>query len=440
MKMSTPIVDFIEKYKKSNALRLHTPGHKGKNVLGFEQYDITELDGADELFSPSGIIAESEKNAAEIFGVPTYYSTEGSSLCIRAMIYLITQLRGQRPVIVAGRNAHKSFIYAAAAVDADVIFTNPHKNDSYLSVTVTADDVEEAIKTSKKPVSAVFITTPDYPGKITKLSEISAVCRKYNAYLLVDCAHGAYLHFTDSEDPLLYADMCCSSAHKTLPALTGAAYLHVKYPLPAKAVKGALAAFASTSPSYLILASLDMLNPYLYEHKKRLAEFIPKVRKLKTELINKGFELYGDEPLKITVNGPQYGYSGYEISEYLIKNGVYPEYRDKVYITFMVTPETEESGLKKLYNALSSLPRRPALDIRLPLIQKPRRVLSIREAFFAQKETLPTRDCAGRILSDMNISCPPAVCPLVCGELIEADMIPALLDTGIKELCVIKNP
>lgn len=436
--MTTPIIDFIEKYKNSTALRLHTPGHKGKSILGFEQYDITELDGADELFSPSGIIAESEKNASGIFGVPTYYSAEGSSLCIRAMIYLLSQIRGNKPVIVAARNSHKSFIYAAAAADADVIFTTPHENDSYLSVTTTADDVEAAIKESEKPVSAVFITTPDYLGKTTELSKISEVCRKYNALLLVDCAHGAYLHFTKSEDPLKYADMCCSSAHKTLPALTGAAYLHVRYPLPAKAVKGALASFASTSPSYLILASLDKLNPYLEGHKKRLSDFIPKVDELKNKLTNKGFELYGGEPLKITVNAAKYGYKGDKIAKYLLKNGIYPEYSDGVYITFMITPETEDSGLQRLYSALSSLPQKKPLDIRLPLIRAAKRVMSVREAFFSAKETLPTQDCAGRVLSDVNISCPPAVCPLVCGELIEEDMIPALLEIGIRELSVVK--
>ena len=436
--MTTPIIDFIEKYKNSTALRLHTPGHKGKSILGFEQYDITELDGADELFSPSGIIAESENNASGIFGVPTYYSAEGSSLCIRAMIYLLSQIRGNKPVIVAARNSHKSFIYAAAAADADVIFTAPHENDSYLSVTTTADDVEAAIKESEKPVSAVFITTPDYLGKTTELSKISEVCRKYNALLLVDCAHGAYLHFTKSKDPLKYADMCCSSAHKTLPALTGAAYLHVRYPLPAKVVKGALASFSSTSPSYLILASLDKLNPYLEGHKKRLSDFIPKVDELKNKLTNNGFELYGGEPLKITVNAAKYGYKGDKIAKYLLKNGIYPEYSDGVYITFMITPETEDSGLQRLYGALSSLPQKKPLDIRLPLIRAAKRVMSVREAFFSAKETLPTQDCAGRVLSDVNISCPPAVCPLVCGELIEEDMITVLLEIGIKELSVVK--
>lgn len=437
--MKTPTADFIKEYNQKNTLRLHTPGHKGKNVFGFEEFDITEINGADELFCPSGIIAESEKNASEIFGTPTYYSAEGSSLCIRAMIYLLSQIRGQKPVIVAGRNAHKSFIYAAAMTDADVFFTKPHDTDTYLSVTVTADDVEEAIKSAGKTVSAVFITTPDYPGKITRLADIASVCRKYNALLLVDCAHGAYLHFTDSEDPLSYADICCSSAHKTLPALTGAAYLHVRYPLPAKAVKAALAAFASTSPSYLILASLDLLNPYLSIHKKRLSEFIPKVDEIKSKLIKTGFELYGDEPLKVTIVAAKYGYTGYEISEYLIKNNVYPEYCDGEYITFMITPEIEDKGLQTLYGVLSALPQKPPVTAKTHKVITAKRVMSIREAFFSQKEILPTQDCAGRVLSDVNISCPPAVCPLVCGELIEAEMIPELLSLGINELSVIKN-
>lgn len=437
--MTTPIVDFIEKYRRLGALRLHTPGHKGKNILGFEGYDITELDGADELFSPSGIIEESEKNASLVFGVPTYYSAEGSSLCIRAMVYLCSQIRGEKPVIVAGRNAHKSFIYAAAMTDADVIFTNPHESDTYLSVTVTANDVEEAIKSSERPVSAVFITTPDYPGKMTELSGISEVCKKHGALLLVDCAHGAYLHFTGNS-PLKYADMCCASAHKTLPALTGAAYLHVRYPVDARAVKAAMAAFASTSPSYLILASLDALNPYLTGHKKRLSEFIPKVDEIKKRLTADCFELYGDEPLKITVNAAEYGCSGDEISKYLIKKEIYPEYSDNVYITFMITPETEKKGLELLYNALSSLPKSAPLDVRPTAVKLPKRIMSVREAFFSAKEILPTQNCAGRILSDVNISCPPAVCPVVCGELIEEDIIPVLISLKIKELSVIKNP
>ena len=104
------------------------PGHKGKGCLGVETLDITEIDGADELFAPGGIIAESEANASRIFGAETLYSAGGSTLCIQAMLYLISQYaaeRGTPPRILAGRNAHKAFVNAAALLDIDIDWILP---------------------------------------------------------------------------------------------------------------------------------------------------------------------------------------------------------------------------------------------------------------------------------------------------------------------------
>ena len=112
--MKTPIVDFLNGFVNSNPTRLHMPGHKGK--LGYER-DITEVSGADSLYHADGIILESEKNAGELFGAHTFYSTEGSSLCIRAMLLLCVRYaarQGKKPLIFAGRNAHKTFLSAAA--------------------------------------------------------------------------------------------------------------------------------------------------------------------------------------------------------------------------------------------------------------------------------------------------------------------------------------
>lgn len=111
MSTTTPIVDFVRRYAQSGTSRLHMPGHKGQSLLGFEPWDITEIKGADELYGADGIIAQSEANATRLFGtVHTYYSTEGSSQCIRAMLCLALQAApaaGQRPVLLAARNAHK---------------------------------------------------------------------------------------------------------------------------------------------------------------------------------------------------------------------------------------------------------------------------------------------------------------------------------------------
>ena len=122
--MTTPIVDFVRRYAQSGTARLHMPGHKGQSLLGCEPWDITEIRGADELYEAEGIIAQSEANATRLFGTAhTYYSTEGSSQCIRAMLHLALQMRpakAGRPVLLAARNAHKALLYAAALLDFDI--------------------------------------------------------------------------------------------------------------------------------------------------------------------------------------------------------------------------------------------------------------------------------------------------------------------------------
>ena len=121
--MDTPILDCLKKYSDSKTVRFHMPGHKGKSLLGIETWDITEVAGADALYEAQGIIAQSEANATKLFGSQaSFYSTEGSSQCIRAMLHLVIQCRkkGSAPLILAARNAHKAFVYAAALLDIDV--------------------------------------------------------------------------------------------------------------------------------------------------------------------------------------------------------------------------------------------------------------------------------------------------------------------------------
>ena len=123
--MKTPICDFVKEYTKKSPLRMHMPGHKGASVLGVENIDITEIDGADDLYHADGIIKESELNAGSIFGANTFYSTEGSSLSIRAALYLAVKhakAQGVKPIIAAGRNAHKVFLSSAALLDFDIVW------------------------------------------------------------------------------------------------------------------------------------------------------------------------------------------------------------------------------------------------------------------------------------------------------------------------------
>ena len=223
MNITTPIADFVARYAKSDTARFHMPGHKGSPVLGPEPHDITEIAGADVLSSPCGIIAQSENNATALFGTAhTYYVTEGSTQAIKAMLALVAQRapRHRRASILAARNVHKAFVYAAALLDLDVTWLFPASHEHLCSCTLSATDVANALDTMPEQPEAVYLTSPDYLGRIADIEGIAAVCRARNVPLLVDNAHGAYLRFlSPSRHPItLGATMCCDSAHKTLPA------------------------------------------------------------------------------------------------------------------------------------------------------------------------------------------------------------------------------
>lgn len=418
------------------------PGHNGHNLLGMEALDITEIPGADSLYEAAGIIAESEKNAGQLFGANTFYSTEGSSQCIRAILYLAllhAKHGGKTPRIAAGRNAHKTFLSAAALLDLEVQWLYG-ETDNYLSCPISAEALDRAL--TDTPATAVYLTSPDYLGNTADLSAMAQVCHRHGALLLVDNAHGAYLKFLpESKHPIdLGADICCDSAHKTLPVLTGGAYLHISRNapefLPAQA-KNALALFGSTSPSYLILQSLDRANKVLAEgYRERLAAFVENVNTVKHRLAALGYAVIGDEPLKITLKPKPYGYTGQELAEILRKNNIVCEFCDPDFAVMMATPETGAEGLNILEQALFSVPKREEIRLPPPEFQRHKAVLSIRRATLCESEILPVRQCLNRILSTPTVGCPPAVPILACGERITEADIKAIEYYGIQTVSV----
>ena len=156
--MNTPICDFVRAYNEKKTVRLHMPGHKGKALLGAESLDITEIEGADVLYSPKGIIAESEKNASEIFGSGrTLYSAEGSSLSIRAMLYLAGlwgRSNGKDNLVLAGRNAHRVFHSGAALLGLDVEWLYG-ENEGFISCNITPECLERAIAECEKALCRI---------------------------------------------------------------------------------------------------------------------------------------------------------------------------------------------------------------------------------------------------------------------------------------------
>ena len=445
--MDTPICDFVRKYAESDALRLHMPGHKGVGPLGAERLDITEIDGADSLYEANGIIRRSEENAGKLFGCRTFYSTEGSSLCIRAMIYLImlyARKTGRKPLIAAGRNAHKAFLSAAALLDVDIMWLYSENGGSYLSCAPDERWLDEVLSNAPETPAAVYITSPDYLGNTADIEAIAKVCRRHGCLLAVDNAHGAYLKFLDvPAHPMdLGADICCDSAHKTLPVLTGGAYLHISPTAPemfARQAKNALAMFGSTSPSYLILQSLDAVNKYLAEYRLRLREFLSLAENLKDDLIKSGYCLYGSEPLKITIDAKKYGYGGGELARIIASHNAVCEFSDPDWLVLMLTPENGEQGVQKLKNVLTAIPRKAPITEQPPEFNGAQRVLPVREAVMSPSETVPVGKSRGRILAAVTVGCPPAVPILVSGELIDDSAVACFEYYGIESCEVVCN-
>ena len=423
------------------------PGHKGTAFLGMEHLDITEIDGADSLYEADGIIARSEANASLLFGCKTLYSTEGSSQCIRAMLYLVqldSRRKGIRPRIAAGRNAHKTFLTAAALLDLEVDWLYPKDNTGYLSCNLTAEDISIYLDQAREKPGAVYLTNPDYLGNMVDVAAIADVCHQNGMLLVVDNAHGAYLRFLPkSRHPMdLGADLCCDSAHKTLPVLTGGAYLHLSKECAevfAAQAKHAMAIFGSTSPSYLILQSLDQANGYLDTYSEKLAPFLKQVYALKEKLRECGYLLSGNEPLKITVAARSCGYTGTALAEILIRQGLVPEFADSDHLVLMVTPETGKEGLDLLETVLMQIPKREVLQDQVPRLHPAVQAMSIREAMLSCSEVVPVSGSLGRILAVPTVGCPPAVPIVACGERIDSHAIACFDYYGIRECCVVKE-
>lgn len=442
--MKTPIVNFLKSYQEKSPVRMHMPGHKGAGILGFEGMDLTEIYGADELFAAEGIIKESEQNASNLFGCPTYYSTQGSTLCIQTMCTILCQdakSKGKKPKILAGRNAHRSFIHAAALLDFDIEWL--YGNSDYLSCKIHAEDLEKAIIESHP--TAVYLTNPDYLGNLLDIQSLASVCKKHNVLLAIDNAHGAYLRFLEpSLHPIdLGADLCCDSAHKTLPVLTGGAYLHLSDSLNQvwkNDVKHFMEYFSSTSPSYLIMASLDATNEVLdTTFRNSLSECIQRVDELKNTLVQYGYTILSGEPMKITISTKEFGYTGNEIANLLMECDIYPEFYDSDYIVLMPSPYNTKDDLKRLETCLCGIERKPILINKPPKLEQSKKAMNVRQALFSSSITLDVSKSLGQVCSSVTVSCPPAILPVIPGEVISESSIEVMKYYGIETVRVVKE-
>ena len=441
--METPIADFVRRYADSGMVRAHMPGHKGRLFLGCEALDITEIRGADSLYEADGIIRRSESCARELFGSGrTVYSTEGSSQCIRAMLYLALSCGNGSRTVVAARNVHRAFVYAAALLDFEIVWLWPEQSASLCGCPVSPGTLERTLAALPAPPAAVYLTSPDYLGGMADISALAEVCRKRGTLLAVDNAHGAYLRFLEpSRHPLdLGADLCCDSAHKTLPVLTGGAYLHIGRAAPAslrESAKTAMAMFGSTSPSYLTLSSLDLCNRYLADgYRNRLWKTCGRLDEARKTLAAAGWQLEPSDPLRLTIQAPS-GTTGGQLADRLRENGAECEYAEADFLVLMLTPENSAADIERLISALGTNDAAYAPLPPLPL-SRGEQVCSVREALFAPRETVPAAQSLGRVCGAPTVGCPPAIPIAVSGERIGPEALELFRRYGVEQVEVLR--
>ncbi|MFN6464831.1 MAG: aminotransferase class I/II-fold pyridoxal phosphate-dependent enzyme [Nostoc sp. DedVER02] len=447
-----PLLDAL----KANVARPHapfyTPGHKqGKGVsqlltdlLGTKIFraDLTELADLDNLFAPQGVIQEAQQLAAEAFGASqTWFLVNGSTCGIEAAI-LATCGTGDK--IILPRNVHSSAIAGLILSGAIPIFLNP-EYDPVLDIahSITSNAVQSALQ-QHPDAKAVLTVYPTYYGVCGDLSAIANITHKYNIPLLVDEAHGAHFAFhPELPTPALAAgaDLTIQSIHKVLGAMTQASMLHIQGDrIDCDRISKALQLVQSTSPSYLLLASLDAARQQMALHGKMLMSRtleltneartkisqIPGLSLLSIELGGSpGFVTLDETRLTVTVSG--LGLTGFEAEEILDeKFAVTAEFASLQHLTFIISLGNITADIEQLVQSFTTL----AKEYRQTnLITSPNEQnflttqahalhFSPREAFFAASETLPLAQTSDRICAEIVCPYPPGIPVLMPGEII----------------------
>ena len=443
MEKDMPLYDRLTEHIKLGRSSFHTPGHKG-NFFTPEliKLDLTELPDTDALFEASGVILRCERAAARLFGAErSLISAGGCTLAIQAMLR-IASLRGGR--LLLARNSHRSAVNAAALLGIEPVWIMPEGGKSYTG-RITPEAVEQAFD-EHPDITACYITSPSYYGELCDVKGIAGVCHSHGALLLVDNAHGSHLAFMkENVHPLaLGADMTACSLHKTLPVLTGGALLNISSGTLAECAKSAMSLFGSTSPSYMIMASIDKCISYMFSEGaaayRKCEDDVGELKKLAAGLGIPQPEGHCD-PLRLTLNTASRGISGERAQlDFFEKMNIDCEFCDGENAVMIFTPFNTERDILRVREAISELGKlREISEINgrneVPP-ELPEKVLSLREAVLSIPEMISVADAAGRIAADTVCPCPPGVPLIMPGELIDEKIREALADNNIHKLMV----
>ncbi len=444
--MKKVFYESLKKYKGLGRSSFHTPGHKGNlSMLNKLLYlDFTELPLTDSLYEASGIIKKSETKLKTLFGTEkSLFSSGGNTLCIQAMLRMVAS-EGDK--ILCDRVVHRSAVSAMALLGIDPVWINREFNEeSGLFEKLDINQIKKYLS-QKSDFKAVYITSPNYYGILQDIKEISNECKKYNIPVLVDNAHGSHLMFTkENLHPLTQgATLVADSAHKTLPVLTGGAWLHINDEKYSQKAKDAMSLFGSTSPSYPVMASMDICRDWLeHKGKKEFFRLEKRVEKIKKIALEKGFYIPDknlSDPVRITLGVWKLGLSGYQFRDYLYKFKIEPEFCDENYVVLIPSPYNTRQDWQRLKKAVCSLKQYDKCKNfkNFGNLKLPQKVKTLRNALMLPNKMVDLEQSKGKIAAQIVCPCPPGVPVVMPGEKIENLTIEALKNYGISELLVLK--
>jgi arginine/lysine/ornithine decarboxylase len=458
-----PILKALKDYSKEDTAYFHMPGHKGGNIfnkIGFEDFDmnmlsmdVTEVPGIDNLHSPETSIKEAQELAAKAFGAEhTFFLVNGTTGGIYSMI-LAAANPGDK--IIIPRNCHKSVIGAVILGRLVPIYINP-EFDKRLNVAsgISPITVQKAIR-EHPDAKAVLITSPTYYGVCSDLEQIAKIAHENNMLLLVDEAHGSHFGFhSDLPKTALQCggDMVAQSTHKTLPAMTQSSMLHVKSDkVDLDKVKFFLQLTQSTSPSHILLASLDTARYIMQEKGEELLKDIIHWCNCLRDEINDSKKLYclsradigrdgifDIDSTRITINFEKLGLSGTEADEVLrSKFKLQVEMSDLYNIVAICTVGDQAGNIKKLTEAIKSIASEHDSSNQMQrqaarAFDIPDMMLMPWEAVYHSKEVVPFESCLGRICGEMIVPYPPGIPIIMPGEVINKSIIDYALECQSK--------
>lgn len=447
MQEKRPLVEAIEKFHKQKNISFHVPGHKNGLLSNLPnaikktmEYDLTELKGLDDYHHPEEAIKDAEQLLSTVYGTKkSFFLVNGTTVGNLSMIYAACQFGEQ---IIVQRNAHKSIFHALELVGAEPIFVTPEWDERTKTASYVTFEVIQKALAEFPQVKAIVLTYPNYYGVGSlQLESIINLCHAHDIPVLVDEAHGA--HFRANKDfpksSLIYgADIVVQSAHKTLPALTMGSFLHVNSNLiDTSRINKYLRMLQSSSPSYLLLASLDDSRSYVERYNEIDFKQLMYKRKLFIEALETIPQLeivQVDDPLKLLIRMEKY--SGFQIQKVLEQQNIYVELAD-TYQVLMILPLLKVEHeypfaeiRKRIKHAVDNLRKEVPIipnDARL-IKQKSISTLHMNISLLNEKqgEWIPYARSLGRIAKGMIIPYPPGIPLILAGEKITIAMLTEL--------------